>query len=240
MNTANATLDDFRLDSPTAIEALLRQLLQDRGRVMLATPDGINVATHLWALDLDARTMSFEVAAGDPLLAALLDCPELLASAYLDRIRLEFELESPVLVKGDPQWTLRAPIPDQLFRFQRRQAFRVQPLGGAHPVAILPPRTEREGPLRVRVLDLSISGVALSVPALAPATGIGTRIEGVRIELDRDSHFETALTVRHVGAPAAGMLRLGCELGRLPTGAERELQAYIDLTQKRHRLLRRS
>ena len=49
----------------------------------------------------------------------------------------------------------------------------------------------------------------------------------------------TSLTIQHVGTgmeTTPGALRLGCAFGRLDGAAQRDLQRYIDQTQKRKRL----
>lgn len=239
---ADTRLEDFRIDSPGEIEAWLRQLLREQPRVQLVTPEGVNLLTQLWSLDLERHSLSFEVRPGDPQLQPLLDSGEVMAVAYLDNIRLEFELEALVLVQGQDLATLRAAWPVRLFRFQRRGAFRVQPLGTTLPRVQLRHPQWPEAGLSLRVLDLSVGGVALQLPAGLPPPEPGAELTAVRVELDRDHHFEADLRLQHI-APADGgpdeALRLGCAFVRLPQGAERALQFYIDQTQKRQRLLRR-
>jgi c-di-GMP-binding flagellar brake protein YcgR len=236
---AAARLEDFRIDSPGEIEAWLRQLLREQPRVQLVTPAGANLVTQLWSLDLERHSLSFEVQPGDPQLQHLLDCAEVMAVAYLDSIRLEFELDALVLVQGQELLTLRGAWPARMFRFQRRGAFRVQPLGSGLPRVLLRRPETGEPPLSLRVLDLSIGGLALQFPAELAPPPAGSELKAARVELERDQHFDADLRLQHAGEGPDGLLRLGCAFARLPAGAERTLQFYIDQTQKRQRLLRR-
>lgn len=240
-----AQLDDFRITSSQEVEAWLRQLLVRRARVQLGTPGGAQLSTRLSGLDVERNSLNFELGEQDPQLRAVLDSAEVVAVAYLDSIRLEFELVGLVSVHGADSQTLRGALPTLLYRFQRRQAYRVHPLGSGHPRVLMQhPQRPELGPLQLRVLDLSVTGLALLLPAQVPEITPGQELPGCRIELDRDSHFETRLQLQHVSVAGGGQdepagQRLGCAFGPLPSGAERALQLYIDQTQKRQRLLKK-
>jgi c-di-GMP-binding flagellar brake protein YcgR len=239
---ASDRLEDFRVDSPVEIDAWLRQLLDQQPRLQLSTPEGATLSTRLWSMDSEHHSLGFEVRPGDPQLQALLDSREIAVVAYLDNVRLEFELDALVLIQGDELSTLRAPWPQQLYRFQRRQAFRVQPLSSGYPRVQLPHPTRLELKLQLRVLDLSVSGLALLLPVDVPPLEPGQLLVAARVELDSDTHFEAALRLQHISSCSAPQLgeRLGCAFARLPHGADRALQRYIDQTQKRQRLLKKS
>lgn len=234
-----AHLDDFRIDAGAEVLALLRQLQREHIRVGLGTPEGASLHAPLIEVDPGLGGLCFQVRGNEPELEALQRSDEVLALAYLDSIRLEFELGPLLLVKGADQVTLRAPLPPLLYRFQRRQAFRVQPLGSNYPRVQLRHPQWPEMPLQLRVLDVSVTGLALLLPPDVPEIVAGQSLAGVQVELERDSHFEATLKLQHVssGGTHDQGIRLGCAFTALPTGAERALQNFIDLTQKRQRLL---
>jgi hypothetical protein len=61
----------------------------------------------------------------------------------------------------------------------------------------------------------------------------------VQIELDADTRFMVNLRLQHItslNADSQGV-RLGCEFVRADAAALRSLQRFIDLTQKRGKLL---
>jgi c-di-GMP-binding flagellar brake protein YcgR len=96
--------------------------------------------------------------------------------------------------------------------------------------------------LALRIVDIGAGGCALVLPDDVPALQPGSRLGGVRIELDAESGFDAALRLQHVSAMHGGGqgVRLGCEFIDLDGLAQRALQRYIDQTQQRQRVLARS
>jgi c-di-GMP-binding flagellar brake protein YcgR len=239
LRSSTANLDEFRIDAGAEVLALLRQIQQQRSRVSLGTPEGITLHAPLIEVDPGLGGLCFSVRGNEPELEALQHSDEVLGLAYLDSIRLEFELGRLLLVKGAGEATLRAPVPPLLYRFQRRQAFRVQPLGSNYPRVQLRHPHSPELALQLRVLDVSITGLALLLPPGTPEIAAGETLARVQVELERDSHFEATLKLQHLssGGPGTDGIRLGCAFTAMPDGAERALQSFIDLTQKRQRLM---
>jgi hypothetical protein len=67
----------------------------------------------------------------------------------------------------------------------------------------------------------------------------GVLLQDVRIELDTDTKLEVSMRLQHVtaiNAEARG-LRLGFEFKRVGGDSLRALQRFIDLTQKRGKLM---
>jgi c-di-GMP-binding flagellar brake protein YcgR len=93
--------------------------------------------------------------------------------------------------------------------------------------------------LQLRVLDVSVGGCALFMPNDLPMMTQGGLINDARIELDESTAFRSSLIVHHVSdiQPNAKGVRLGCELLKLDASATRDLQLYIDQTQKRRRMM---
>ncbi|WP_186830654.1 flagellar brake protein [Mitsuaria sp. TWR114] len=174
--------------------------------------------------------------AGDTL-APVLASDELVATAYLDRIKLQFDLSGLVAIRGDGAEVLRAPVPLRLYRFQRRQAYRVASAGQLYPALKL---ADADLP-RIRVVNVSAGGVALHWPThVVPVPQAGQEITGT-LELEREVSFATLLRVQHLtqgeqGAPH----QAGCAFVSLAPTAARALQVFIDQAQKRERLMRRS
>jgi hypothetical protein len=92
--------------------------------------------------------------------------------------------------------------------------------------------------LALRVLDVSVGGCALWQPADVPPLAVGTSLAEVEITLDAETRFVATLRLQHVSAMGAGAqgVRLGCEWA-LAGAAGRMLQRYVDLAQKRRRLV---
>lgn len=236
--TAAAELGDFRIDAPIEIGALLRGLQQAQTRVSLLSADGTQVYASLRAVDSAHAALSFDVEANDPQLHLLLGTDEVSAVAYLANIRLQFELEGLLLVNGDDGAVLRCALPTAIYRFQRRQSFRVKPTTRT-PQARLQHPLLPEQSLRLRVLDLSIGGLALLLPDDVTPPPIGTIWPAVQIELDRDTWFEVRLRLQHIGTGKTDGTQLGLAFEHIDAAALRDLQRYIDRTQKLNLMLRK-
>lgn len=236
------TPPELSLKAPADILALLREI-QDQGLVLtLAAPDGGHYSTTLLAIDTDSQSLSFSANGVDRSLHQLVETGDVIAVAYLDRIKLQFQLANPLLVQGPQGSTLRADLPQEMFRFQRRSAYRVQPLDATAPRATLPHPSSPGQALYLRILDVSASGVALLAPAelmVPPPWPAGTLIAPVQLQLDRSTQLELRLRVHHIsrleGATAG--VQLGCAFDELSAMGARDLQRYIDQTQKRRRVL---
>ncbi len=231
-------IDEFRVDHPVDVMALLRRLVDRAVLVQLSAPNGAAYTSTLWAVDAQARRISLDADAAHPQIRALVEAGEATAVAYLDAIKLQFDLHGLMLAHGSTASALQAVLPDVLCRFQRREYFRVRTRDSA--VAHLRHPASRGEMLTLRVLDASVGGCALQLPAEAAPIEPGTSIDGVRLELDADTLFVAPLVVQHVsggfGSSARGS-RLGCSFARLDGTSQRALQRYIDLTQRREKFL---
>ena len=232
-------LDEFRISAPREIGAMLRQLYDGNVMLNLNAADGSVVRGTIWTLDTDRARLGFAVDAGDPSLQALLECQEVVVVGYLDSVKLQFDINDLVLVRGPQASVLSGALPREMFRFQRRSAYRVRPAHRSVPTARLRHTDIAEMQLTLRVLDVSLGGCALYLPQDVPPMQLGGVLNQVQIELDADTRFLVNLRLQHVtslNADAKGV-RLGCEFVRADAAALRSLQRVIDLTQKRGKLL---
>jgi flagellar brake protein len=243
MSAPDTVPEDLRVTARAEIAAYLQQLQRENATVLLSGPPGQSLASRICALDGEAGVLGLEIGADpDGISQALVASGEITAVAYLGTIKLQFELDGAVLVSGEQGAVLRSSLPERLYRFQRRQSFRVQPSGSVYPRVVIP---GGEHPGRaLRVLDISIGGLARALPGdLVPAHPLpaGQVATGLVLELDRLSALSVALLPHHtspIAGDAHGMLQLGCSFVDLDANAGRALQVYVDQTQKRRRLLK--
>lgn len=235
----HGSLDDFRLSSPTEIKAVLRQLVDGNVPLNINGPDGAVLSTSLWTVDALRGAISFSASADDPHLQQIVQSDEAVVVGYLDSVKLQFDANDLVLVHGGSKSALSCAFPEVIYRFQRRGSFRVRPVLRSSPVARLRHPELADMQLALRVLDVSLGGCALFLPNDVPAMTPGITLNGVDFELDADTRFTTSLRLQHMSSVTteAKGLRIGCEMVRLPVDAERQLQRYIDHTQKRRRLM---
>ena len=239
MAANHGSLEPYRLGAPSEVATMLRRLQEANVPLNLNTPQGGVYTTTLWAMDAARGMLSFAADARDPQLQAVLEGDEAVVVGYLENIKVQFDVDNLVLVRGGQVSALNTTYPRQLFRFQRRDSFRVRPILRDTPVARLRHPMIPEMQLALRVLDVSIGGCALLLPDDVPPLEPGVTIAQVQIELDPNTRFQTALRLQHVTAiqPGSRGARLGCEMVRLGQDAERILQRYLDQTQKRRRFM---
>ena len=239
LGAAPGGLDDFRITTPREIAAMLRQLVDGNVELYLNAANGSVVHATLWTVDAERGSLGLSVEADDPALQAMLECQEVVVVGYLDSVKLQFDAHNLVLVRGARSSVLNCGMPRELFRFQRRGAYRVRPVLRSSPVARLRHTDIAEMQLALRVVDVSIGGCALFLPDDVPPMQPGVVLNQVLFELDADTRFHVNLRLQHVtslNSESQGV-RLGCEFVRADSGALRTLQRFIDQTQKRGKLL---
>lgn len=239
LSAQNGGLDEFRISAPREILAMLKQFQDGNVLLNLNGSNGAMLSTTLWSLDPTRGQLSFSADAHAPVTQQLVECDEAVAVGYLDSIKVQFDVQGLVLVRGVGGSAISARLPRELFRFQRRNAFRVRPLLRSSPVARVRHPAIAEMQLALRVIDVSIGGCALFLPDDVPAMQPGMVMNQVQLDLDADTRVMANLRLQHVSvlnAEARGA-RLGCEFVQLGADGERTLQRFIDQTQKRRRLM---
>jgi c-di-GMP-binding flagellar brake protein YcgR len=236
---ADDGMDDFRVDAPVEVLQLLKSLIDGSVPVHLSAPDGSAYTCSLWTLDPIQRRISFSADPGAPQLESLVEGGEATAVAYLDSVKLQFDVTGLVVVHAAKSCALQADLPQELFRFQRRNSFRVRTLPRTSPTLHFRHPSIPDMTLSLRVLDVSTGGCALFLPNDVPPLAPGVKIHRARVELDPNTRFEATVQLCHVTSlnPQSNGVRLGCELQQLDGDAQRMLTRYIDQTQKRRRLL---
>lgn len=232
-------LAEFKVTDPIEVRALLKALMDRAVIVNLNGSDGAFYASTLWSVDAQLGKITFTADLKSHTVAQLVEADDAMAVAYLDQIKVQFEVQDRLLVHGRQSCVLQAALPREVYRFQRRNAYRVRTLERSAPTVRFRHPELPDMPLALRVLDLSIGGCALFMPQDVPPVQPGVAINGAVVELDGDTEFRATLVVHHVTSiqPQARGVRLGCELRGLDVNAQRGLQRYIDQTQKRRRMM---
>lgn len=227
----------FRLGSRWEIAGWLGELARREAALDLHTPDGTACSAVLEPFDPRQDTLTLRVAPAQVHVPALTEAEEVDVSAVLDGVRLQFTMRHLVEVQGQSRRELRGSMPAELYRWQRRDAYRVRPRQHTAPVARIASATAPA--LAVRILDVSIGGCSLFMPNDALPAAAGLLLAGVELDLDADTRFRVDLRVLHAMPPEPGArgARVGCGFVDAPASAQRALQRFIDTTQKRERQL---
>ena len=239
LSASHGGLDDFRLTSPDDLAAVFKTLRDGNVPLNLNAPNGHAVSATLWAMDAERDVLSFSAESDTPQLEALVEADEAVVVGYLDSVKVQFDVNQLVLVHNGRSTALNCAYPREVFRFQRRNGYRVRPLVRSAPTARLRHPMIPDMLLQLRVLDMSIGGCALFLPDNVPPISPGVLMNGVQIDLDADTRIHTSLRMQHVTSinPESMGVRLGCEMVNPGNDSLRALQRYIDQTQKRRRLM---
>lgn len=230
----NTSLDDFRLTSTAEVDGLLNRLLDAHALVTLSGPQGHHCTTMLRLVDRARGVVQLDAPRDIRSLQLLLESGEVVAVSYLDSIKVQFDIDAAMLVGSGDEAVITARLPAVVYRFQRRAAFRVRPFASQSPLASFSHPAMPDMQLSLRMLDISLTGVGLLLPANVPPIEPGVRIGQARLRLDDATELDVGLFIHHVTplAPTGQGIRLGCEL-RADRQHERALQLYINQTQKR-------
>jgi c-di-GMP-binding flagellar brake protein YcgR len=241
---------DHRVSAALAMRAHLVELIGQGVALTLVTPDGATLSARLVHEDTTARQLRFEPLGDAAAVARLVLADEAVVVAYLASVKLQFDLVGLRLNDGE----LVSCYPRELFRFQRRAAYRVRtepppqlaarlgrllPIDIAGPALLLGDAELADRRHRLRVLDISHGGLALLLPAGDDTLAPGDRVPAACLELSSGRTIQIALRVVRAEALASppGAQRLGCEMEGLSGVAARSLQRYIDETQIKARAL---
>jgi c-di-GMP-binding flagellar brake protein YcgR len=230
---------EFRVSDRAERLSLLGRLRDAATPVQLSSPSGAVLTSQLWAMDPQQMQLSFSAGGGSLPMQQLAQGDEAVAVAYLDSVKLQFDLADLMLVHRGRSCALRTRLPELMYRFQRRAGFRVRSLDRHAPKAELRHPSMPDMRLTLRIVDLSVGGCAIVLPRNVPPLQPGTSLRGVRIALGVDTAFAATLRLQHVATMHGESegLRLGCEFVEIDGAARRSLQRYIDHTQQRRRLL---
>jgi c-di-GMP-binding flagellar brake protein YcgR len=195
----------FRVDSRLEIASILATLVE-RGVLVSVTFGRDVVNTVLLAADAAAGEIVFDAGQSDEVNARLAAAPRLAFDTSLERIRIRFRGGAvvPRTWQGAPAFA--CAMPATLIRLQRRDFFRAHvPLASSLRCALRLPGVDGtpRAPVMLRVLDVSVTGIALGElpPGFTPTPG--TRLVGARLVL-ATGPLADELVVLHCRAPAAG------------------------------------
>lgn len=238
---------EHRLEGEFAVRAVLRELMARRTLVTLY-PDGrTNDALVTRIVHVAADGIELD-ASGQPRSAAALHSAAFAVGvAFPGSVKTQFRLE-PLSLVDEPVrsihadaaapgiiTTLQAPIPTELYRLQRREAFRVHPPleDEAHCVQ----RVGLGRELRHPLVDLSAGGLSIRLAADETPPARGRIWRHSRIETLRAPTIPCELVVHGVYEDPAfnGAHRVAFAFHAMPSEVLRRVQMYVLDVEKRGR-----
>ncbi|MFP5405633.1 MAG: flagellar brake protein [Gammaproteobacteria bacterium] len=219
----------FRIEGTLAVRAILRDLKERHVSVSLHPERNLVAFLVSRIAEVDEEEVEFDLSGQDALLDMLTDVEAVIGVAFPGRVKTQFRLSNFQLLTVDPPGypALRAALPVELYRIQRRDAFRVTPPQGdqAECVRSLSP----EGEARYVLADLSAGGAAVLLPPKTPVPAPGERWARSRIETAGDLVIPCELVVRHVAEEpvGSGAHRVGMAFHATPSEVQRQIQLYV-------------
>jgi len=158
----------------------------------------------------------------------VLDAERLICVTKHNNIDIRFNCTTPQRAKFQEKQAFAAPIPESLFRLQRREFFRVStPI--TSPVVLQIP--QEEGTLlELNVADLSCGGLGLLDPdGMLPAEPL-TELKGCVLFLPDETltlDLQIRNRIRHTLRDGRQVTRIGCAFVNLPLNQNAVIQRYI-------------
>lgn len=237
-------LEHYLLRGRQQIRQLLQELITARALVSVhLLPGGLSFLSVVLTLSEDEEWLFLDASPNETIHRRSLEAERLLCVTQLDKVRIQFRVSGSAEILLDGHAALAAPIPAEILRLQRRDAFRLQvPL--SHQLKCVLPMRElnRDDPeissrtIEAPVIDISASGLSLEIPASKTPPTVGDMIDGCNLQLPGDP-VGVNLEVRYHGRRILGdgreVVRLGCSFVSLPTRAANQIQRYIYQTEDR-------
>ncbi|MCL1860416.1 MAG: flagellar brake protein [Proteobacteria bacterium] len=237
-------LEEFLLRGRRQICRLLQELANSHALISVhLLPGGLSFLSTILTLSEDEEWLFLDASPNETIHRRCLQAERLFCVTQLNKIRIQFRLHNSSDVPFEGRPTLTAPIPDEILRLQRRDAFRLQvPL--SHGLKCILPVQEtghghrrsshheeiRKKSFEVPVIDLSAGGLSMEIPSSKTAPIVGDQINGCHLKLP-DDLIAVNLEVRNHGRRILGnnkeVLRLGCSFVSLPIQAANQIQRYI-------------
>jgi len=201
----------FAVTSSLEIGQIL-QALARRAILLTAYPDGGGdfFLTSVVAVDAGEGHLWLDTTAGDHELERVLRARGFTCVGSLDKVQIQFACSGIEDAAFDGRPVLRAALPDQLTRLQRREHFRIQtPLTAPPKCVVTVVRDGRPVRLELPVADISCGGVALVITpgqfdpepgtsypctiALPGGSGLAITIEAHHTHIVRGAHGKETL-----------------------------------------------
>jgi c-di-GMP-binding flagellar brake protein YcgR len=223
-------LQRFAVQSKLEVAGLLRTVL-DRGvplNVFFEAGAGLDVMA-LRQVDLPHAALIFESPVEEERRRRLLEASTLTCVGFVDEAKLQFSVPGacPAEVAGLP--AIAMPMPERLFRIERRVSVRVRPAPALGAVCRLPVPGSTGQYETLGVLDIGSGGVALLTHPERVQLSVGMEIAGCRLDLPGVGGATVDLRVRHLGS-LAGVDEgggCGCEFIGTPATVQSMIERYV-------------
>jgi len=222
-------LERFWTYSKFEIDALIARLRDERAPMTLYWGnDGEFAVSQVMKVDALRNEVHFDLPSQPQQQAQLLDATELVCVAFVEHIKMQFTVEAPRRSSSGGFPTFQTSLPERILRLQRREYYRVRTPETLSASCLVPYSGDRAQYELLRVLDLSVGGMAmLAYPQhFDPSDPVA--IHRCYLDLPGVGTVSVCMRVAHVDTADDGKTRrCGCEFVDLSPQARMMLQRYV-------------
>lgn len=227
--------EQFLTTNPVEIAQIITVLAKDKTTLNMSFNHGQEQGlTVVIGVSADKRWVYLDKSLDGGFNRRLLDSSTVVFSKT-DGIKIRWAGHEMAAVKLKDGEALKIPLPDQLYRFQRREFYR-SPTPAVDPlICYIPyenPTNKKQETLQMPLVDIGLGGIGTMVPDhLSPQIAVEAEFEHCRIHLPQYGDLETRLRVRHITdivmANGSKKFRVGFQFIGLSPAEERILQQYV-------------
>ena len=221
--------DEYLVESEVAIQRIFKEMVRDRDIVTGYFNNGTqHILTAILGVLPDHDRLVLDYSQDEKVNQQILKYGRLVCATRHDRIRIKFSCENVQLAKYQDQKALSCPIPRSLYRFQRREFFRVD-MPVAQPIICRVPQAG--DPLELPILDMSVGGLRLQTENLGFEPELKTLLTGCGIELPEFGFIAMDLEVRNTInstlVDGRQVRRIGCAFAGLSMEKNVTIQRFL-------------
>lgn len=231
-------IERFKISHPAEVERVLRGVMDKKALVTAyCENDRDFLVTSLIAIDPERKAVYLGASPDQAVDQALMASPEVTFNTAHHQIRVVFKTPALTQVDLAGERVLRAEMPKELLRFQRREYYRLStPV--THPVKCLIGLDDLM--LDTVVLDISLGGVGVLSYSQDARLKEGDVYQGCRLSLPDAGNYVVSLRICAVYEQTMkngiASRRVGCQFIDLPASVETDIQRYIIRLERERRL----
>jgi c-di-GMP-binding flagellar brake protein YcgR len=223
----------YILTSRIEIVHVLRDLVRTRALANVQMGGGQEtLLSPLLAVDTAAGEVIFDRCGSDALNQSVLRARNLLFVSAQDKIKIRFFTPPARVLVRDGGEAFAAPLPTELLRLQRREAYRLQ-VPVVRPVLCIFALDADKGQryVETRIHDIGQEGVAVIAQPDEICVDVGTCYANCRIVLPEAGNVVVTMEIRHSRditlANGKKLLRIGCQFVRPSMAALNLVHRYM-------------
>ena len=164
--SAGADYEQYAIGSRLEICQILKGVMRHAGLITAAVGSDDFFLTTILAVDDEDGYLMLECQHDSKHVPRMLKRQRLLCNTTLDKIKIQFICEDLKLAICNNREALRAALPRDLMRLQRRENYRIStPIAKPVKCTISIPHSDLRGSVELTLMDISCGGIAVLTPA---------------------------------------------------------------------------